>query len=204
LAFLFLGNYIQAQVTDSTSVDQEDSTIVETESNVKPVEEEPVQSIDWDKVKQNLVFGGSIGLQFNGGFTIFELSPQIGYKLKPNTIAGAGLQLFGVTNKYQSYFQYGPDLFVRQHLLNTFFVQVQFEYINFENYILPGKRLWNPGMLAGIGWGNYGYSLGLFTDLIQTENSDLIYPGQIYLGVRKGTGRYPYGVPFFLRGQIFF
>ena len=31
--------------------------------------------------------------------------------------------MFGVTSKYNSYFQYGPDIFIRQHLAETFFAQ---------------------------------------------------------------------------------
>lgn len=194
---LFLGNYLQAQVNDSTEV--------ETEEKVSPaIQEDSVQAIDWKAIKQRLVYGGSLGLSFYPPFTLYQVSPQLGYRIKENTIAGVGLQLFGVSSQYSSYVQYGPDIFLRQHLLNIFFVQTQFEYINFENYILPGKRIWNPGLLLGFGYGTYGYSLGLFTDIIQTRNSEFIYPGNIYFGPRTGSGRYPNGVPFFLRGQIFF
>ncbi len=206
LFILVLWSYqMQAQITDST---QTDSVIeAETENEQQAVVPEPkdsVQAIDWSAVKARLVFGGNLGLSYYAPFTLFEISPQIGYKVKENTIAGIGLQLFGATNKYNSYIQYGPDFFVREHLINIFFVQAQFEYINFENFILPGKRIWNPGMLVGFGYGTYGYSLGLYTDLVQTENSEFIYPGHLFIGPKKGTGRYPYGVPFFFRGQLLF
>lgn len=175
----------QAQVVDST----EDEPIVKA-----PPADTTVHALDWDKVKDNLVYGGSIGLQFYSPYTLFIISPQVGYKVRENTIVGAGVQMFGVTSRYNSYFQYGPDVFIRQHLAETFFAQAQFEYINFENYILPGKRIWNPGMLLGIGYGTYGYSLGIFTDLVQSKNSEYVYPGQIYIG----------RVPLFFRAQIFF
>ncbi|MCX6189676.1 MAG: hypothetical protein NTW54_08770 [Bacteroidetes bacterium] len=185
--FLFLGNAIYAQVNNPTKDEQEEEV-------AKTLEDTTVHSIDWNAIKPNLVFGGNLGLSYYAPFTLFEISPQVGYKVRENTIVGVGLQLFGVTSKGNSYFQYGPDIFVRQHLLNLFFAQAQFEYINFENYILPGKRIWNPGFLVGFGYGTYGYSLGLFTDVVRTKNSEYIYPGQIYLG----------GLPLFFRGQIFF
>lgn len=184
---LLIGNKTFAQVTDS---DNED----ETPKKVVPLEDTTVQSIDWDKLKEKLVFGGSVGLQFYYPYTLFIISPQVGYKVRESTIVGTGLQMFGISSKNDSYFQYGPDIFVRQHIINTFFTQLQFEYINFENYILPGKRIWNPGLLAGFGYGAYGYSVGLFYDVWQTKNSEYIYPGQVYIG----------GLPFFFRGQIFF
>lgn len=174
-----------AQVTDTS----DDETVVE-----KPAADTTVHALDWDKVKDNLVYGGSIGLQFYSPYTLFIISPQVGYKVRENTIVGAGLQMFGVTSKYNSYFQYGPDVFIRQHIAETFFAQAQFEYINFENYILPGKRIWNPGVLLGFGYGTYGYSVGLFTDLVQSKNSEYVYPGQIYIG----------SLPLFFRAQIFF
>lgn len=184
-ALIYIGFPAKAQVIDHT----DDDLPVE-----KPAADTTVHALDWDKVKDNLVYGGSVGLQFYYPYTLFIISPQVGYKVRENTIVGAGVQMFGVTSKYNSYFQYGPDIFIRQHLAETFFAQAQFEYINFENYILPGKRIWNPGMLIGIGYGTYGYSVGLFTDLVQSKNSEYVYPGQIYIG----------RLPLFFRAQIFF
>ena len=184
-AFIYFSLPSHGQVIDST----EDEPVAKA-----PPADTTVHALDWDKVKDYLVYGGSIGLQFYFPYTLFIISPQVGYKVRENTIVGAGVQMFGVTSKYNSYFQYGPDIFIRQHLAETFFAQAQFEYINFENYISPGKRIWNPGMLLGIGYGTYGYSLGIFTDLVQSKNSEYVYPGQIYIG----------RLPLFFRAQIFF
>jgi hypothetical protein len=191
LLFFCLG--LQAQ-DDSTKKDDADDAPSDT----------PATNVDWDQIKERLVFGGSIGYSYFTPFSVYQISPQVGYKLKEELILGGGIQFFGASSKFASYVQYGPDVFLRQHLIRTFFVQAQFEYINFENYILPGKRIWNPAFLAGFGWGTYGYSIGLFTDLVQTENSQYVYPGNIFIGPRTGQGRYPYGVPFFFRAQLFF
>ncbi len=197
VVLLFLGTDIFAQDIDSTK--EEKNAI-----KYKQEEDTTVHSLNWSEIKPKLVFGGSLGLSFNDGYTFFEVSPQVGYKVKENTVVGAGLQMFGITNKYDSYFQYGPDFFIRQHLLNILFAQAQFEYINFETYALPGKRYWNPAFLLGFGYGTYGYSFGLFTDVLHTKYSEYIYPGHIYFGPKTGKGRYPYGVPLFFKVQLFF
>jgi len=156
------------------------------------------QGLDWKKVKHRLVFGGNLGLSGasygNINYTIFQISPQVGYKIKENLIGGLGAQVLSITARKQSYWEIGPDFFLRAHFIDIFFAQAQFEYLNFDDYLLPGKRVWNPAMLLGFGYGTYGYSLGIYTNLIQNRFSDQIYPGNFYIG----------NLPFFFKGQILF
>jgi hypothetical protein len=157
-----------------------------------------VQAPDWNAIKKRLAYGGNIGLSFlnDGGtnFTIFQLSPQIGYKITDDLIAGTGLQFMSISSKYSKYLQYGPDFFIRAHAGRFLFGQAQLEYINFEDYLLPGKRVWNPAFLVGAGYGTYGYSIGLYTNLINNRFNEYIYPANIYIGGRA----------FLLRGELLF
>ncbi len=186
--FLLSGTVASAQIRNDA-----DSTSDDVTTPLSPAPPEK-PAVDWDQVKQRMVYGGNLGLTFYGGYTFFQLSPQAGYKIKNNLIGGAGLQLLSISSRQQSYWQYGPDVFLRAHFFNVLFTQAQFEYLNFEDYLLPGKRVWNPAMLLGFGYGTYGYSFGLYTNVINNRFNEVIYPGNIYLGGRA----------FFFRGQIFF
>ena len=192
IVVLFFGSFMQAQVHHAPKENDDDSTLVIHKSQTQTV------GIDWSDIKPKLVIGGNVGLSFfsngNINYTLFQISPQIGYKVKEHVIAGAGVQLLSISSGRKSYWEYGPDVFLRAHLLETFFAQAQFEYLNFEDYLLPGKRVWNPAMLFGFGYGTYGYSFGIYTNVIQNRFSDQIYPGNFYVGQR----------PFFFKGQLLF
>ena len=73
--FLFLGNAIYAQVNNPTKDEQEEEV-------AKTLEDTTVHSIDWNAIKPNLVFGGNLGLSYYAPFTLFEISPQVGYKVR--------------------------------------------------------------------------------------------------------------------------
>jgi hypothetical protein len=185
LFLLFSARGIKAQTT--TDENQNVSTA-----------DSSVQAPDWDAIKKRLVYGGNLGLSFfNDGYanyTVFQISPQIGYKIKNYLIAGTGMQFVSISSKYNSYIQYGPDFFLRAHVGRFLFTQAQFEYLNFEDYLLPGKRVWNPAFLVGAGYGTYGYSIGLYTNLINNRFNEIIYPANIYIGGRA----------FLLRGELLF
>ncbi len=85
------------------------------------------KTIDW---KDRIFIGGNLGATF-GTITNVNVSPMIGYKFTPKTIAG-------ITLTYQYYKQespeyqtsiYGGGLFARQYLMNPLAHSTRYFYI---------------------------------------------------------------------------
>jgi len=123
------------------------------------------KTIDW---KDRIFIGGNLGATF-GTITNVNVSPMIGYKFTPKTIAG-------ITLTYQYYKQespeyqtsiYGGGLFARQYLFNEpigpfdkIFLHSEYEGLNFAAYhpTNPEYRKWlYTGLLGG------GVQSGFFT-----------------------------------------
>lgn len=87
-------------------------------------------------LKERIVVGGGLGLQFGSQVDIFSISPMIGYKVTEKFMAGTGL-----TYRYTKYKYYNPSIkltdygvspFVRYTIFGGFFLHAEYEYLNYE------------------------------------------------------------------------
>ncbi|MFZ6009362.1 MAG: hypothetical protein ACOYXT_03370 [Bacteroidota bacterium] len=86
--------------------------------------------------KERIVTGGGFGLSFGSGQDFFSLSPVIGYSITAKFMAGTG-----ITYRYTNYKYYKPSLklndygvnpFLRYTVYRGFFLQTEYEYLNYE------------------------------------------------------------------------
>lgn len=87
------------------------------------------KAFDWDRV----VVGGNLGAQI-GRITIVEVSPNIGYKLTENLLAGiGGTYLYYQDNDFDySTNIYGGRLFGDYFILENFIAHAEYEVLNLE------------------------------------------------------------------------
>ena len=121
--------------------------------------------------RDNIFFGGSVGLGLgNGGFSA-GANPEVGYSVAKWLDAGisTNFNYFSYRAEYnlgirQRSFNYGAGVFARAYILSGFFVQVLPEYnwikTNFKN-LNPGNvgdeyhmRREAPSLLLGVGYGS--------------------------------------------------
>jgi hypothetical protein len=110
--------------------------------------------------------GGNVSFNFlNGGFAA-NLSPQVGYRLKPKFMVGAGVIGVGVSQTVGStsafYGQYGASAFTRYDIFNGVFAHAELEQSwnsRPTSYNAAGKVSYQitplPAALAGVGM-NFG------------------------------------------------
>lgn len=93
-------------------------------------------SIEGASFRERIITGGGLGLSFNSYQDFISLSPLIGYKITEKLIAGTSF-----TYRYTKYKQYSPSIklidygvspFLRYQIFGNFFVQTQYEYLNYE------------------------------------------------------------------------
>ena len=81
-------------------------------------------------------FGGGLGLAFGSDVTFISIEPVIGYSISPKLSAGARLIFrFREDERYGqdiSTNDYGAGLFVRYLVARPFFVQGEYEHLNYE------------------------------------------------------------------------
>lgn len=86
--------------------------------------------------KERIVTGGGFGLGFGSNADYFSVSPQIGYMLTQKIMAGTGL-----TYRYTNYKFVEPSIklndysvnpFTRYNVYENYFLQAEYEYLNFE------------------------------------------------------------------------
>lgn len=152
-------------------------------------------------LKERIVVGGGLGLQFGSQIDVVSLSPMIGYKLTEKLLAGSS-----VTYRYTKYKYFNPSIkltdygvspFLRYSIFNGFFLQAEYEYLNYEfpesatttmrkgfNSVLAGG-----GFVQPIGGKAAFYVLALYNFSYQSVN-----PGEYS----------PYPNPLILRGGITF
>ncbi len=138
--------------------------------------------------KENLFFGGNLGLTF-GSYTFINVSPQVGYHVSKNFDLGLGpnfqyvsQKLYdynGVEDSKQTLVVYGANLFTRFYPFKQGFIQVQPEY----NWISGKYKYYNapsfnysyktgaPSLLLGIGANLNGLLISLMYDVVQDKNS---------------------------------
>ena len=153
-------------------------------------EEPPAKGFD----PSRLVFGGNLGASF-GNFTFVNVSPQVGYRLKPNFIAGAGInfiyqQATFFNNDKESIGYAGLNVFARylpvqfimlnaQPELNYSWGKYNFREPNIPDEKLEGKLV--PSLLLGGGLVlGRGFMISAQYDVIQNERSP--YGRNVFLG----------------------
>lgn len=115
-----------------------------------------LKGVSW---KERIVTGGGMGLGFTAYQDYISLSPSIGYALTKKLVLGTGL-----TYRYTKYknvqpgqdvtvSDYGINPFLRYSVYRGFFVQAEYEYLNYENIsysTLETRRAnWDSFMAGG-------------------------------------------------------
>lgn len=145
--------------------------------------------------KDRLFFGGDLGLSF-GTVTYIRISPIIGLNVSSKFSVGAGPSYqYYKDNRYVGLESsiYGGSVFARYFVIESIFLQSEFEVLNLEElYYNPltdyiPERVTIPVWFVGAGFSQRtangsGFFIGLFYDLIGDINSP--YPRDI--AVRAG------------------
>lgn len=98
--------------------------------------------------KDKIFFGGGFGAGF-GTYTFINVSPIIGYRITPRLSAGVRLMYQYTT--YDYYFggdkikfqgnDYGAGVFGRFMVKGPFFLQAEYEYLNYEDIYVDGSSI---------------------------------------------------------------
>ena len=129
--------------------DSDERTREITGVDLRPLEEK--------SVKERLTFGGGAALQF-GNITLIGASPQVGYRVNDNLLAGVGVSYYFRRFK-QSYGNidqefYGGSAFMRRRLLPKVFAHVELESVSLPSgeFIYPPTRDWTSMIWVGAGY----------------------------------------------------
>jgi len=110
--------------------------------------------------KNRLIFGGNLGIVF-GSYTYINISPIIGYKLKPEFAAGIGLIYEYVSDKrYRPYYEttiFGGKLFAQYVLFDYVILYAENNTLSLErkyydrvhNYPETGRFMLNVPWIGG-------------------------------------------------------
>jgi hypothetical protein len=156
--------------------------------------------------------GGNVSFNFlNGGFAA-NLSPQVGYRLKPKFMVGAGLVGVGVSQEIDKninafYGQYGASAFTRYDIFNGVFAHAELEQTwnsRPTSYNSAGKVAYKitplPAALAGLGI-NFGLgpvrfnATALYNFLYNSYGQDQV------IASKNSFNNYQFG-PLVVRGGI--
>jgi hypothetical protein len=149
--------------------------------------------------KERIVTGGGLGLGFGSVQDYISVSPVLGYSITKKFIAGTG-----VTYRYTNYKFYTPSLkltdyavspFLRYNIYRGFFLQTEYEYLNYEFPVSQAEttRLDFGSFLAGGGLVQpIGRNLAFYVMALYNFSYQQPVPGRIS----------PYGSPFVLRAGI--
>ncbi|HEY0679707.1 MAG TPA: hypothetical protein VGD17_15590 [Chitinophagaceae bacterium] len=123
--------------------------------------EEPAENEKKFK-KENLFFGGNFGFGFGSGYTLINISPQVGYRFNKYLAAGTGINFIYSSSKFfgfkENYGVAGLNIFGRFYPIEQILLQVQPE-LNYTwgkqiidgggEYTIDGKFV--PSLLVGAG-----------------------------------------------------
>jgi hypothetical protein len=86
--------------------------------------------------KERVVFGGGFGLSFGNTQDFVSVSPQVGYMLTKKLVVGTGFTYrytnFKVVKPSIKLHDYGVNPFVRFIVYKNFYLQGEYEYLNYE------------------------------------------------------------------------
>lgn len=149
--------------------------------------------------KERIVTGGGLGLGFGSVQDYVSVSPVIGYSLTKKFIAGTG-----VTYRYTNYKITTPSIklndyaispFLRYNIYRGFFLQTEYEYLNYEFPVNTAEtvRMDFTSFLAGGGLVQpIGRNLAFYVMALYNFSYQQPVPGRIS----------PYNSPFVLRAGI--
>jgi len=95
-------------------------------------------------VLDRIYTGGNIGLQF-GDVTNIQIAPIIGYRVTNDFSAGVGVQYQYI--KFKRFTpeltsnNYGTSVFARYRIKSPIFLQAEYEYLNYEYYVIASESL---------------------------------------------------------------
>lgn len=120
-------------------------------------------SLKGTPISERIVFGGGLGLGFGNTQSYVMLSPSIGYMVTRKFMAGTNItyqytrykaSAYGLPDDVNSN-NYGFGPFARYMVYGGFFVQAEYEYLNFEyfeyvnNEIVSRRQDYNSFMAGG-------------------------------------------------------
>jgi len=138
------------------------------------------RGFDTDK----LIVGGNLGAVF-GSVTLIEISPQIGYLVKPNLLMGLGGRYiyYEENTQFFSYSThiYGGGPFVQYYFLENFIAHAEYEILNLDDFRSPSERVNIQSIFVGGGYrsmigGQSFFSILLLYNLNETYNSPYTNP----------------------------
>jgi hypothetical protein len=153
---------------------------------------------DQPTLRERIFTGGGFGLSFSSYYDFVSVSPLIGYKVTPKLAAGIQVQY-----RYTRYKEFTPKFstndygispFVRYNVYSPFFLQAEYEYLNYEfpvttsesirkkyNSFLAGGGLFQPlGRRAGF------YALALYNFSYRAAGPGEVTPYDSPLVLRVG------------------
>jgi hypothetical protein len=102
-------------------------------------------SLEGVPFKERIVTGGGFGLGFGSSQDFISVSPVIGYSLTKKLIAGTGLTYrytnFKAIRPSVKLTDYAVNPFARYMVYNGFFVQAEYEYLNYELPFISGSSV---------------------------------------------------------------
>lgn len=131
---------------------------------------------------EKVFFGGNLSFNIYNGWILSEVSPFVGYKIKPKVSSGIGFKYMyiGSTVDDLSYSYYGGNLFGRYSINNNFLIHSEYEILNvYELRQLPfpnGERALASIFQLGGAYSSYigskaSVQILLLYDLINDVNS---------------------------------
>ncbi|MFV1981997.1 MAG: hypothetical protein ACC657_00535 [Thiohalomonadales bacterium] len=165
------------------------------------VEQQDQLAVD-QAVKSPWFYGGGIAASF-GDSKYFEISPLIGYKINPVTAVGVSiLYRYRTDNRFNESYSandYGTTLFARYYVTPAFFLEGEYEYIDYEYAIINNsknllgtERDTLSSILAGVGFqqsmsSNASiYFVALYNFSYDEQNEPYSEPYTIRFGVGVG------------------
>jgi hypothetical protein len=124
-----------------------------------------------------LIYGGGVGLSF-GDVDYIEIAPMIGFKVTPKTHLGVSLLYrYRDDNNYDvTTSDYGGSVFARYFPFGGFFVQGEYEWVNYEYAYLGGSsdRQVDSNALAG---GGFSQAMGAHASFYVSGMYNFSYDG---------------------------
>lgn len=115
------------------------------------------RSLEEKSFKERLTLGGAAALNF-GNNTLIGASPQVGYRINDNLLAGIGgsyyFQRFKLNSGNVDQQIFGGSVFVRRRLLTKIFAHVELESVSVPSglFIYPEQREWTSMFWVGAGY----------------------------------------------------
>jgi hypothetical protein len=167
-------------------------------------QEEEENNDEGNQILEKLVFGGNVGGGYSNGWNI-TLSPTVGYRVTPTTIAGVGVSYIysDFTRQWDGLRLTtnvtGGRVFAQQLLFQNLYARGEYEYLTFTERLrddlgrtISEAELQAPGLLVGGGYSTQfgGSGIGFTVEVLY----NVIYKAETS----------PYPSPFIFRGGLMY